>query len=135
MTVLGLWLLGMFMCISMILFVMSNRETRVMALTQKNYKVQLLAENMLEEQRLRIEQNADLRNEILGATGTRMKTLANGEQGEYAYRVNSKLQSGRIVLAVVIWAKNGNKPENMFALQWWLRVDEENGRVILEGIG
>ncbi|MDD3114537.1 MAG: hypothetical protein PHQ44_02240 [Anaerovibrio sp.] len=134
-TLLGVWLLGIFLCISMMIFILSNKECRVIVLANKSFTMQLLAESLLENQRLKLQHDMARTGEMLEQKEGMLKMLDTGERDEFTYRINYQIQKGKIIIAAVLRNKNPVKTENIFTLQWWLRVDRENGKVILEGIG
>lgn len=134
-TLLGVWLLGIFLCISMMIFILSNKECRVIVLANKSFTMQLLAESLLENQRLKLQHDMARTGEMLEQKEGMLKMLDTGERDEFTYRINYQIQKGKIIIAAVLRNKNPVKTENIFTLQWRLRVDKENDKVILEGIG
>lgn len=134
-TLLGVWLLGMFLSISTLLFVLSSKESKVIYLAHKNYEMQMLAESLLANQVVELQHDKVLVAELMSRTEMRLKKLKQGEQGEIAYFINAQRRADNLIIAVILNSTKADKPENVFALQWGLAVDSDTLDVEVEGIG
>ena len=134
-TLLGTWVLGSFLAIAVLVFLLSQRECQLVMLTEKNLPLQLLAEDVLEEHRIMLQQDIGRADELLGMEEWRIVELSAGERDSMRYRVTGKNSDGKIILVVYAEYRETMMLGNVYMLQWCLEADREQGKVILERIG
>ena len=134
-TLLGTWLLGSFLAIAMLVFLLSQRESQLVMLTERNLPLQLLAEDVLEEHRIMLQQDIGRADELLAMEEWRIVELSKGERDGKKYRITGKNSEGKIILVVYAEYREEIMLGNVYMLQWSLAVDREQGKVILERIG
>ena len=122
-TLLGAWLLGSFLAIGTLVFLLSQRESQLIVLAERNLSLQLMAEDLLEEQRIRLQ------GDFAG--------VASGSRDGMAYRVTIKRAEDEDRLILV--SHTEYEKQMMFGteylLQWCLYADREQERLVLERIG
>ena len=125
-TLLGAWLLGSFLAIGTLVFLLSQRESQLIVLAERNLPLQLMAEDLLEEQRIRLQGDFAGVDEFFAMESWRIKEIASGSRDGMAYRL-------------ILVSHTEYEKQMMFGteylLQWCLYADREQERLVLERIG
>lgn len=136
-TLLGAWLLGSFLAIGTLVFLLSQRESQLIVLAERNLPLQLMAEDLLEEQRIRLQGDFAGVDEFFAMESWRIKEIASGSRDGMAYRVTIKRAEDEDRLILV--SHTEYEKQMMFGteylLQWCLYADREQERLVLERIG
>lgn len=134
-TLLGTWLLGSLLAITVLVCLLGQRESRLVILTERNLPLQLMAEDVLEEQRLMLQGDFAKTEELLAMEAWRIKELVAGERDGKRYRVTGRNKDGRLILVARPEYREEMMLGNVYMLQWCLYVDREQEKVLLERIG
>lgn len=134
-TLLGTWLLGSLLAITVLVCLLGQRESRLVILTERNLPLQLMAEDVLEEQRLMLQGDFAKTEELLAMEAWRIKELAAGERDGKRYRITGRNKDGRLILVARTEYREEMMLGNVYMLQWCLYVDREQEKVLLERIG
>ena len=136
-TLLGAWLLGSFLAIGTLVFLLSQRESQLIILAERNLPLQLMAENLLEEQRIRLQGDFARVDEFLAMESWRIKEIASGSRDGMAYRVTIKRDEAddRLVLVSHVKYEKQMMLGNEYLLLWCLYGDRAQEKLVLERIG
>lgn len=136
-TLLGAWLLGSFLAIGLLVFLLSQRESQLIVLAERNLPLQMMAENLLEQQRIRLQGDFSETDELLAMESWRIKELTAGSRDGIAYRVTVKRAEAddRLILVSHVIYEKQVMIGNEYLLQWCLYADRGQGKLLLERIG
>lgn len=136
-TLLGTWLLGGFLAIGLLVFLLSQRESQLIILAERNLPLQLAAEDILEEQRLRLQGDFGQVDRLLAAETWRIREIWSGSRSGMDCRVTAKRddEEGRIILVAHVKYRQQMMLGNEYLLQWCLFADRAQARLSLERIG
>ena len=120
-----------------LVFLLSQRESQLIVLAERNLPLQLMAEDLLEEQRIRLQGDFAGVDEFFAMESWRIKEIASGSRDGMAYRVTIKRAEDEDRLILV--SHTEYEKQMMFGteylLQWCLYADREQERLVLERIG
>lgn len=116
---------------------LSQRESQLIILAERNLPLQLMAENLLEEQRIRLQGDFARVDEFLAMESWRIKEIASGSRDGMAYRVTIKRDEAddRLVLVSHVKYEKQMMMGNEYLLQWCLYGDRAQEKLVLERIG
>lgn len=131
----GTWLLGSFLAITVLICLLGQRESRLVILTERNLPLQLLAEDLLEEQRITLQEDFDKTENLLAMEEWRVREVEAGERDGRRYRVTCRCKDGKLILVARTEYIEEMMLGNVYMLQWCLHADREQKKVVLERIG
>lgn len=135
MTLIGVWLLSVMLFVSAMLYIFSNKETQVSVIERQGYKMQLMTEGIMHKAVLQLEDDFPRALELYNTHYDDPKLMEEGDMGVWHYKLKYLSQNNSLWLMGEVRNTEDPRKENIFGLRWRLHVDEEDERLILEGIG
>ncbi len=135
MTFIGIWLLSVMLFVSAMLYIFSNKETQVSVVERQGYKMQLMTEGIMYKEVLQLQRDFGRTKELYHTVNEDPETIDEGDMGVWHYTVKYISKNNSLWLLGEIRNMEDKRLENIFGLRWRFFVDEDEEKLIWEGIG
>lgn len=135
MTFIGIWLLSVMLFVSAMLYVFSNKETQVSVVERQGYKMQLMTEGIMYKEVLQLQRDFCRTKELYHTVNEDPEIIDEGDMGVWHYTVKYISKNNSLWLLGEIRNMEDKRLENIFGLRWRFFVDEDEEKLIWEGIG